>query len=356
MHRHGARTRGFTIIELLVVIGIIALLVGMLVPALAGAIDHSRKRKELNSLRQVGVAWTLYANASKDSVLPGFMEIDLQRRWNVSFEFPTRKLIPPSPDFGAGDPNIAGPWTWRLLPYLSYNHEAIHGHLAEPEYDASQLGEPNNLEAAEEARRIAYNPSFGYNGLYVGGWWSMSTAGADDPVARCRFFDSSATVPVGEAVVTKRVNVVSRSVSSISRSSDLVVFCSSSHLDQGVYRKFDDNLPGFHLIVPPWVAGDAQWSFPGASSSGPAVTSIGAQAATRKAASGSADPTSLDVVGDLPADLVPGGGGTAAPIGRYNRLAATLIADGHTQPETPGSLVDMRRWIDAATTSTFTHD
>ena len=55
--RHG----GFTIIELLVVVSIIALLVGMLLPAIGKARDTARVNVSKNNLRQLGVAHKTYA-------------------------------------------------------------------------------------------------------------------------------------------------------------------------------------------------------------------------------------------------------------------------------------------------------
>jgi len=47
---------------------------------------------------------------------------------------------------------------------------------------------------------------------------------------------------------------------------------------------------------------------------------------------------------------------TSPPIGRYTRQAATLHADGHTSVNSPQALLDMRLWIDTASTVGFTHD
>lgn len=67
------RTRhAFTLIELLVVIAVIALLVGILLPALGKARAASRQSVCLSNTRQMGVAMTTYANDRRDwyPVLP----------------------------------------------------------------------------------------------------------------------------------------------------------------------------------------------------------------------------------------------------------------------------------------------
>jgi prepilin-type N-terminal cleavage/methylation domain-containing protein/prepilin-type processing-associated H-X9-DG protein len=53
--------RAFTLVEMLVVIGIIGLLAGMLMPALAQAKRKANSVKCLNHLRQIGLSATMYA-------------------------------------------------------------------------------------------------------------------------------------------------------------------------------------------------------------------------------------------------------------------------------------------------------
>src|SRR5947208_14895699 len=63
-------SRAFTLFELLVVVVIIAILASIAYPVYIGILERAKVTKDMNNLRQIGIATQLYMN-DNDGVLPG---------------------------------------------------------------------------------------------------------------------------------------------------------------------------------------------------------------------------------------------------------------------------------------------
>ena len=69
--------KGFTLVELLVVIGIIALLIGILIPTLSKAQQQAKVTACMSNMRQLAQGWIMYTNDNRGSI--PYAETDAER-------------------------------------------------------------------------------------------------------------------------------------------------------------------------------------------------------------------------------------------------------------------------------------
>lgn len=147
--------RGFTVVELLVVVATIAVLLAFSVPAFRRLVADSSRAREMAAARQMVMAWNTYATDSNAWVLPGFKTGLPARLQDGSFI---------SPNSYGGGATIAARYPWRIAPYLGHKFEGMY--INE---QASELEKLKNGKHEEYLYFASLYPSLGMNSTFVGG-------------------------------------------------------------------------------------------------------------------------------------------------------------------------------------------
>ncbi|MGA2678206.1 MAG: type II secretion system protein [Sedimentisphaerales bacterium] len=201
------KQKGFTLVELLVVISIIALLMAILLPALSRARELGKRAVCENNLKQMGLGWILYCDSNNEKVPVG----DVWYSWTF-----------PGPVGSSTGPQLAWcefphPYPHTMPPNVATNHNAAYSETAAP-------GQPIDVwqHAISEGTMWRYVKDYkvykcpvGDKGNYVTYFMSHSmntypgSAGGDAPVIILR--------------------------SQIKRTADRFVFIDNGNLKQGAF-------------------------------------------------------------------------------------------------------------------------
>lgn len=346
-----ALRRGFTIVEMLVVIAIITILIGLLATGITGAISGGKRTKELNRLKQVMMGWQLYSGQYEDQLLPGFLDVGVQNNWGVRYR---------NQDGADLAPELCQTYTWRLLPFLDYAYEPILGYRegVEEAVDDSiyNPSEPPVTElpvvasaASMPGAGASLQPAFGYNAYYCGGWWTSSGA-----VSTMAFSDGT----FSDGTLTVKGRLVARTQGGITKPSEFVAFSASTFLNAGTYGPLDDLRPGAAWCVPNRLGPTSIWGFGGATMEQLDVVSAdqndhgaGQPSRVRVAYAPMASPaTSQSQPGKLIVST-----DQAVPMPRYGSTVSIGVGDGSVRSSSMTELEDIRLWIPCANVPNFTH-
>lgn len=332
-HRFSSResqSRGFTIVELLVTISIIGLLLAIVSVGISRAGETSRQTSFLSNLKQVGTAWTFYANQNEDRCMPGYMDDGVQAAFRVKVKDAAGNVVPKQ---------FCRHYPFRLLPFLDNDRSMMYRYLADYE-DVFNI--PDDV--------VQNNPCFGYNAYYVGGWYTTVNG-----QPRMAFSDTGYYRSPSELVPRKEV--VARATSQIQSTSGQIIFSASVGAQPGFIKDPSEDAPGAAWVVPHILADEVIWE----ASDGVNFEQI--QRAGLYEADGVGGAIAALFGGSAKAPRNDGAGGIvrvqgtsgmnvvkaqAVPLRRIKNVVQTITSDLSTQTQGLRELMDQRKWINVA--------
>jgi prepilin-type N-terminal cleavage/methylation domain-containing protein len=290
-HDMTRNTRGFTLIELMVVFAIIVLLVTLVAVSLRSVRGSARRTVSLNGLKQIMVAYRSYSDDNRGQLLPGYIGANLFAP-NEPFEN-LRVILPDGTNLQAEDKQS---YVWRLAPYVDNAWEVFYTELRD-----------ESLMAGFDPGDISERPTYGLNSIFVGG---DSVHGGTSVADQHPWQDNN---PVIGATRFTQVKNPAR----------LIVFGATAKADASGAMVYDDESLGFCEVRPPYLNTDGtMWIDP----------------QWKVAARGLVAQTGTGFYGDPP--------GAGLPIVRNgNDVIPVGMLDGSTAAEQLSNLArDMRRW------------
>ncbi len=205
---------GFTLIEMLVVIAIIALLSSLIVPAIGKTLTRAERLKEMNAGRTLGQALMMYAQDHQGRLPGGYADEPARDRNGNAIPHPVNARYP-----------------WRLAPYVNYAIE-----------DVFLIGKDAGARADEDQEsywyRVSVFPALGMNVFFVGGDDSGQSGQGVRPIpAHEELFGAFCVTGLGQAVSP----------------SSLISFASARHTHNG------EAGPGYFKVTSPRFTGE-RWT------------------------------------------------------------------------------------------------
>ncbi|MHB1156971.1 MAG: type II secretion system protein [Phycisphaerales bacterium] len=218
---HPRPLHGFTLVELLVVMGIIALLLGILVPALAGAREMARQCRGMSDLKQILTGYTTYTNDNDGQLLYGYSPGSVGGV-NLTVNDHGRTYGPP----------IVNRYPWRLVPYVANTWDVFYSADGAPDRPTPT---DRDSDAFSKAYALSVSPMFGINAVYVGGYYSPFYKGFID-------MGTTARPNTGKHVVFRG--------SEVRQPSRLIVFAEAKRRNGGAAGN-----EGHYWVTPPYANG-----------------------------------------------------------------------------------------------------